>query len=113
MNSMSFSNFEPTKRQTQAKIGSLVEHLAKAWGIDDFLLVATICSFWTDIVGDFLAKRCRPRSLIDGVLTVAAFEAMWAAELDIRAIQIRNILNEAFESEVIKEVKVVFERQPQ
>ena len=42
---------------------------------------ATVMSRWSEIVGEAVAARARPRHLRDGVLTVSVDDGGWATQL--------------------------------
>lgn len=51
---------------------------------------------WPDLVGEGLAETTRPTGLVDGVLTVACADGVWAAQIAWSEGQIRQRFDEIF-----------------
>jgi predicted nucleic acid-binding Zn ribbon protein len=75
-----YSGAGPDPRDPQP-FGSLVRRLVSDRGWESTAASASVLGAWDRIVGPELAARCRPVSLRDGELTLAAESTAWAMQL--------------------------------
>lgn len=61
---------------------------------------------WDEIVGEQVARHCRPVSLEDGVLVVSADSSAWATQLRLITPQLITTIEEHVGAHVITELKV-------
>ncbi len=55
--------------------------------------LARVQSAWPQLVGPEIAANARPTAEREGALTVLCSAAVWAAELEMRAAELRELLN--------------------
>jgi predicted nucleic acid-binding Zn ribbon protein len=63
------------------RLGDALSDVARRLGLPDPATVETVARVWPGVVGDAIAGHSRPRSLRDGVLTIAVDSATWATQL--------------------------------
>ncbi len=78
-----------------APLGATMRHWVQQAGVGADLDKANIFGRWSDIVGPDLAARCRPVSLVDGLLTLQAESTAWATNLQLMAAQLVKTVNTA------------------
>ena len=61
---------------------------------------------WPEVVGDHLAAHCRPVSLRHGVLTIAAAEAAWGAQLTWLEADLKRRLDDVLGPGAVSRVAV-------
>jgi predicted nucleic acid-binding Zn ribbon protein len=61
---------------------------------------------WPEVVGAQLAAHCRPISLRNGMLTIAAEEAAWGAQLGWLEADLRRRLDDALGPGVVTRIAV-------
>jgi len=62
---------------------------------------------WAKAVGDEIASRTRPMRLVQGTLTVAADNAVWANQLGYMSEQLRESLNALLGEETVSHIRFV------
>jgi Dna[CI] antecedent DciA-like protein len=87
-------------------IQSLVGRVAGDLGLAEVLAAGRLFRAWEDIVGPEVAARSEPLSLRGGVLRIQTDSAAWASEVRYLAPELLRRTNEAFGSEVAKELQV-------
>jgi predicted nucleic acid-binding Zn ribbon protein len=65
-----------------------------------------IAAVWGSVVGERLARETAPVDLEAGVLTVAASNSIWGAQVRFLVEEIRRSANETLGSEAIREVRI-------
>lgn len=68
--------------------------------------VGQVWTRWADIVGASIAAHAEPTSLRAGVLRVRADSPAWATELGYLVDEIRNRVNKAVATDLVREVRV-------
>jgi predicted nucleic acid-binding Zn ribbon protein len=71
--------------------------------------IARLFSDWESIVGDAVARRCRPVSLREGLLKVRANSTAWAAELRYLTPELVRRVNQEMGEPLVAEVRVLVE----
>ena len=61
---------------------------------------------WPEVVGDHLAAHCKPVSLRHGVLTIAAAEAAWGAQLRWLEADLRRRLDDVLGPAAVTRIAV-------
>jgi predicted nucleic acid-binding Zn ribbon protein len=61
--------------------------------LDPESLLAEVQRVWRDAVGPAIATEARPTAERAGVVTISCSAAVWAQELDLMALAIRDRLN--------------------
>lgn len=69
--------------------------------------LAALLGAWSDLVGTAVAAHARPRSLVDGVLTVAVDDPAWATELRFLEPEVRRCADEVVGPGQVRSLKVV------
>lgn len=73
-----------------------LERLIGNLGAPPVSVLSRLKERWPDLVGDGLAGTTRPIGLVDGVLTVACTDGVWAAQVGWSEGQIRQRFDEIF-----------------
>ena len=60
---------------------------------------------WDGIVGKQVADHARPSSIKKGTLVVKVSDSVWLQELEFRAYEIRERVNQALQKEAIKRIR--------
>ena len=66
-----------------------------------------IITKWEQIVGDKIAKQCKPKNIDGGVLYIKAKDNIWREELAIRHDELLNLLNNKLKSSHIKKIRFI------
>ena len=61
---------------------------------------------WREIVGEQIARACRPVDLVDGVLKIECTSSVWSHEIDLLSEQIVVNVNSALGQDLITSVRV-------
>ena len=67
---------------------------------------AAVLARWEALVGDEIAAHCRPVSLRDGELTLAAESTAWATQLRLLAPRLLGRIQAELGPEVVRRVRV-------
>jgi len=84
-----------------------LDTLASTLGMTDVDSINALYVDWPDIVGEHLAKHCRPRSLRDRVLTVEAKDQQWAVELRWMTGLLVERCRQALGPDTVRSVRIV------
>lgn len=90
-------------------LGDALRAVGAELGLPDPELVDSLGAHWAEVVGATVAAHARPRSLRDGVLTIAVDAPPWATQLRYLEQQIRARLREISGQDSITTVRVVVE----
>lgn len=71
----------PTYTTAPTPMRDALDNLASTLGMTDVDSINSLFVDWPQIVGEHLAKHCKPRSLRKRVLTIEASDQQWATEL--------------------------------
>jgi predicted nucleic acid-binding Zn ribbon protein len=71
---------EPPRREPH-KLGDTLGEVARGLGLPDPNALAAVLAAWPGMVGDAIGAHSRPRSLRNGVLTVAVDSPVWGTQL--------------------------------
>jgi len=91
------------------RLGDALRSVGNELGLPEPDLVASLVDHWPDVVGHAVAEHARPRSLRDGVLTVAVDAPPWATQLRYLEHDIRARLREISGRDSIDAVRIVVE----
>jgi len=100
---------EEPKRRDGAGIGEVVRHLLEGGVWRRGVALGRLARGWDRVVGDRLAKECRPLGLDKGGLLVGASSAAWAAQIGFLEREIASKANQVLGSADVKSVRVVVE----
>ncbi|HVE63991.1 MAG TPA: DciA family protein [Mycobacteriales bacterium] len=73
--------------------GAAISALLAARGWQGEARVAAVMSRWDTLVGEALADKCAPVSLIDGELLISAVSTAWATQLRLMTAALKDRLN--------------------
>jgi hypothetical protein len=95
--------------QGPVPLGDALRVVGAELGLPDPGLVAALSDQWVAVVGEAVAAHARPRSLRDGVLTIAVDAAPWATQLRYLEHEICARLAEISGQDCVQSVRVVVE----
>ena len=87
-------------------VAASLEAVTRALGGEGGPALVDLLRRWPDVVGEQLAAHCRPVSLRSGVLTIAAAEAAWGAQLEWLEADLRHRLDDALGPGVVTRIAV-------
>jgi predicted nucleic acid-binding Zn ribbon protein len=90
-------------------LGDALRSVGNELGLPEPDLVASLVDHWPDVVGRAVAEHARPRSLRDGVLTVAVDAPPWATQLRYLEHDIRARLRDISGRDSVHAVRIVVE----
>jgi predicted nucleic acid-binding Zn ribbon protein len=88
-------------------VGDLLAGLLSQKEFAEGMRLGRLAKAWAEVVGERLAKECRPVRLDAGSLTVAASSGPWGAQVRFLAGEIQKGANRALEDEPVTRVTVV------
>jgi predicted nucleic acid-binding Zn ribbon protein len=88
-----WSGSGPDAARDPQPLGLTMRSWVKAAGTGADLTKATLFGRWEKIVGDEVAQRCSPTSLVDGELVVQAESTAWATQIRMLAPQLLVKIN--------------------
>ena len=91
------------------RLGDALRAVGDELGLPEPDLVASLVERWPDVVGETVASHARPRSIRDGVLTVAVDAPPWATQLRYLENDIRARLREISGRDSVHAVRIVVE----
>jgi predicted nucleic acid-binding Zn ribbon protein len=91
------------------RLGDALRAVGNELGLPAPDLVAALVERWPDVVGSTVAAHARPRSIRDGVLTVAVDAPPWATQLRYLENDIRARLREISGHDSVTTVRIVVE----
>lgn len=86
--------------------GAAIEALLAARGWQGEARVAAVMGRWDELVGEALAGKCAPVSLIDGELVVSATSTAWATQLRLLSRQLKDRLNAELGAGSVTQIRV-------
>ncbi len=95
-----------------AGIGAVLDELLASPRWRPGTKLAELAGRWDEVVGDRLARECRPVSLADGTLLVEVSTAAWAVQLRFLEGEIRGRANETIGAGAVRALRVVVDRGP-
>lgn len=85
---------------------AIIEQIIQQNGWEEEIILDRIQSFWSEIVGEIIAKRTKVNKLMDKKLYIQAESSVWISELLIRKEQIIIAINTYLKAEKVKEIIV-------
>jgi predicted nucleic acid-binding Zn ribbon protein len=95
----------PDPRDPQ-RFGALLRRLVADRGWEATVATVTVLARWEALVGAEIAGHCRPVSLRDGELTLAAESTAWATQLRLLAPTLLGRIRAELGPEVVRRVRV-------
>lgn len=86
-------------------IGSIIGSVVDGMGIHRKINTSSIFNHWEEIAGAEIAKRSRPRRLINATLHVSVTSSTWANELSLMSEELINKINSSAGEEVVKKIR--------
>jgi hypothetical protein len=87
------------------KVQGIVDKVLKTMGLKNRALEYKVMDLWEDMVGDTIAKHTSVASIHQGVLFVKVDHPVWIQHLSFSALDIKNRLNKALGTKVVKEIR--------
>ena len=87
-------------------ISASLDAVARTIGGDGAPALVELLRRWPEVVGDQLAAHCRPVALRARVLTIAATEAAWGAQLGWLEADLKRRLDDALGAGVVTRIAV-------
>ena len=100
-----YSGAGPDPRDPQP-FGRLMRRLLNDRGWESTAATATVLAGWDRIVGPELAARCKPVSLRDGELTLAAESTAWAMQLKLMFPVLMTKIRAELGPDVVTKIRV-------
>lgn len=94
------------RHEKTTKIGSAIFAFLELMGIQEKVYEQSAFAYWDGVVGEEIAKITTPRSISSGLLRVTVKDAAWRFELNLRAEEIRHLLNKRMGKTVVS--KLIF-----
>lgn len=86
--------------------GAAIQGLLAARGWQGEARVAAVMGRWDALVGETLAGKCAPVSLLDGELVVSAVSTAWATQLRLLSAQLKDRLNAELGAGAVTTIRV-------
>jgi len=93
-------------RRAPSHVSDSLDHLAATLGLGGLDALQKLFLEWDAIVGDDVARHCRPTSLNGGILVVRAVASEWAVELSWMTELIAERCNDALGDAQVTEVRI-------
>ncbi|BEP13177.1 DUF721 family protein [Acidothermaceae bacterium B102] len=100
-----YTSAGPDERDPQ-EIGSTIRDLVDGRGWQATTKIATVLACWEQIVGPQIAEHCRPETVADGELVLAAESTSWATQLRLLAPGLIARVDEALGTGVVTSIRV-------
>ncbi len=100
----------PRGRDDPRSVRDSLAAVARDLGMPDPDVLGALHARWSDIAGEQLSMHARPRSLLDGVLTVAVDDPAWATQIRYLEDELRARASELLGDGLVRSVRVVVER---
>lgn len=93
------------------RVADSLDRVASSLGAPSADVLTAVFNGWTDVVGEAVARHCRPLSLRGNVLVVGADEPAWAAELRWLEADLLARLAEVIGPDRLSSIEVVVSRR--
>jgi predicted nucleic acid-binding Zn ribbon protein len=100
-----YSGSGPDDRDPQP-LGALAKRLVNDRGWEKPVTDAAVLSRWEAIVGPEVASHCRPESLREGELVLAAESTAWATQLRLLVPRLMTLITAELGKGVVKRIRV-------
>ncbi len=85
-------------------IGAIIRQWLQQSGLSDKLKEQSVPNYWTEIVGEAVARHAEVERIDKGRMYIRVSSAVWRNELMLRRDEIKRKINERFGAEVVQEV---------
>jgi predicted nucleic acid-binding Zn ribbon protein len=96
---------DPRRKARPVPVGRILEDVLDQLGLSERMTERRLLDAWPEIVGERIARSCRPVDLHDGVLTLGADHPVWRQELTLLMPRIKDRFNERFGSGSVREIR--------
>ena len=100
----------PRPRDDPRSVRDSLAAVARDLGMPEPAVLGALHERWSEIAGEQMSRHARPRSLLDGVLTVAVEDPAWATQIRYLEDELRARSSEMLGEGLVKTVRVVVER---
>ena len=96
-----------TRSKTFQDLPSVLENILKKYELTEAVKSEQLMAQWNSMVGDKIAKQCKPIEINDGELIIKAKNNIWKQELAQRQDDLLNLLNGRIKSSLVKKIKII------
>ena len=89
------SGEQRARKANPVALSAIMDRVVKDMGFGDTLLLERLRTNWQIIVGPTIARKTRPVSLDDGVLTVGVTSPSWITQLRLQKQSFLDAVNES------------------
>jgi predicted nucleic acid-binding Zn ribbon protein len=93
------------------KVGAILPQVLVSLGLDEKFEEERLRQEWTELVGDVVAKRSRPRVLKEGILHIEVEGSVWMQELWFHQKEIVDRVREAFPKLPVTGIRLEIKRE--
>lgn len=88
-------------------IGGPLKKFLKSSGLEKGVAQQSAIDFWSEAVGESVAKNTEPLYVEHGTMTVKTETPVWRQELQFQKTQIIETLNKKFNKKIIKDIRFI------
>jgi predicted nucleic acid-binding Zn ribbon protein len=96
-----------TRSNNFKDLPSILENVLKKYELTETIHRNQIFTRWEILVGEKIAKQCKPVDFIHGELVIKAKNNIWRQELAQRRDDLLNLLNGRIKSSLVKKIKII------
>jgi predicted nucleic acid-binding Zn ribbon protein len=86
-------------------IGSIIGSVVDKMELSKKLKISNIFNHWEDIVGPGIAKKSKPKKLVNKTLYVSVTTSTWANELSLMSEKFKEKINSFTGEDVVKTIR--------
>jgi len=86
-------------------IGSIIGSVVDKMELSKKLKISNIFNHWEDIVGLEIAKKSKPKKLVNKTLYVSVTTSTWANELSLMSEKLKEKINSFTGEDVVKTIR--------
>jgi predicted nucleic acid-binding Zn ribbon protein len=96
-----------TRDRNYQDLPSILNTILKKYDLEGAVNSEHLFAQWEIMVGEKIAKQCKPVEFKDGILVVQAKNDIWRQELAQRLDDLLNLLNGRIKSSLVKKIKII------
>ncbi len=96
-----------TRNKNFQDLPSVLENVLKKYDLTESIQGNQLFTRWEILVGEKIAKQCKPVEFTHGELVVQAKNNIWREELAQRQDDLLNLLNGRIKSSLVKKIKII------
>jgi predicted nucleic acid-binding Zn ribbon protein len=96
-----------TRNKNFQDLPSILNNVLKKYELTESIQSNQIFTRWEILVGEKIARQCRPVELVNGELVVRAKNNIWKQELAQRRDDLLNLVNGRIKSSLVKKIKII------